>query len=256
MSYYSDLVANDIIGLMREELTRGNFKLRNGDAKLVAEKGPTHNTPWHHTKHSYAIDCFSWNSIMFEVVFKQRFVPSKCQECYKVVARPKTLLGLFALVEIQKLMDVPAKAGYEVRPDVFGAYGGYWYCHGLEEGRERYAQVRAAVDASEHLGPEVEVLLKRACTEYERALGPSDQWEVTEEQLHLERLVERYVVLDTQHQEQSEHAIANVHRRWIEWAYAAGDETYKHFTGGKPLYEPYVTYHEPPAPAAKKEKKK
>lgn len=248
MDYYDNLVKNDLITLMKTLLDSGHFKMRNGDGKLVAEKGPTHNTPWHHVVHSYYLDCFTWNSIMFEKVLQQKFVPSKCQNCYKVVVRPKTLIGLMQLLEIQKLMNVPAKCGAEVRKTVSGLWGGYFYCVGLEEGRERYAQVRAKVDAAEHLGPDTPVLLKRACTEYELACGPSDEWEITEEQLHLEGLVDRLIVADTQHQEQAPHALVHVHRAWIEWAYANGDESYKYFTDGKSLYPKYVTYHEEPTP--------
>ncbi|KPK37048.1 MAG: hypothetical protein AMJ69_12720, partial [Gammaproteobacteria bacterium SG8_47] len=124
---------------------------------------------------------------------------------------------------------------------------------------ECYKTVRAAVDAEPLLGPDVPVILKRACTEFEHEVGPSDKWEVTDEQRHIEALVDRWVVQDPMVQDQPDYLINRVHRRWVEFAYAAGDGTYAHFTNGEPIYPAYVTYHhlaEEERPAPKKRKVK
>jgi hypothetical protein len=185
---------------------------------------------------------------MFDVLFKHMdvdWVPSDCQGCWKVVVRPPTLLALFALEHLQKRLDRPSKCGIEVRESVHGLYGGYFYNLSLEDGRECYAAVRAAVDADELLGPDVPVLLKRGCTEYELEAGPSDEWKVTPDQERAEAEIKRLFVSDHNFSAQPDHLVTRVHRKWIEFAYAAGDETYKHFTNGEPLFPPYVTYHEP-----------
>jgi hypothetical protein len=43
---------------------------------------------------------------------------------------------------------------------------------------------------------------------------------------------------------QPDHLKENVFRSWIHWAYAGGDQTYKEFTKGEPLFPQYVTYHQ------------
>ncbi|KKL67647.1 hypothetical protein LCGC14_2132920, partial [marine sediment metagenome] len=50
-------------------------------------------------------------------------------------------------------------------------------------------------------------------------------------------------VKDDVERSQPEHLVRHIHRKWIEFAYKNGDETYKHFTNGKPLYPAYRTYH-------------
>lgn len=247
LGYYSRCVSKDIIGLAKPLLERGGYNLRWGDGKFHADLSMTPETPWVHVKHDGTLDCHTWHAIMFDVIFKiagEKYVPSPCQECWKIVARPQTLLGLFALGEIQVRMGRPAKHGIEMRETVHGLYGGYWYTKSLEEGRECYRAVREAVDAEPLLGPDTPVLLKRACTEYEMECGPSDKWEVTADQKRIEELVNNTFVRDPVAQQQPDHVINRVHRRWIEFAYAAGDPTYKHFTNGEPVHPPYVTYHE------------
>jgi len=44
------------------------------------------------------------------------------------------------------------------------------------------------------------------------------------------------------YRKQPVHAVAHVHRTWIEYAYSIGDPTYAEYTEDKPLYPPYVTY--------------
>jgi len=258
--FYGQLVADDIIGMMQPLIEKAGYRCRYGDGKLFVDLSMATDTPWHHIKYDPALNCHTWHTLLFDVVFPQlgkKYVPIKCQQCWKVVVRPKTLLGLFALEAIQTALGHSSKCGIEVRPSVGGLYGGYFYNHSQQAGLECYKVVRAAVDAESLLGPDVTVLLKRACTEFEHACGPSDKWEITDEQRHVEVLVDRYVVQDINTSPQPEHSITRVHRRWIEWAYQNGDETYKNFTNGNPLYPPYVTYHhladeeEKPAPKKK-----
>ena len=241
MNYYAYCDQMDIIGRMKNKLLGGGFKLRPGDGKLVAEQAPPWNTPWHYVEYSYDIDCVLWNGVVFEELFRRRFVPSWCQNCYKVVVRPRTLSELFKLLAVQKQMEWPSKCGIEVRKDVPHLYGGYYYCKGLDEGKECYEAVRKNVD--EYISPDVKVILKRGCTEYERACGPSDKWEVKPEQIPIEDLVRKYIVWDSNRHKQPEHVIAYVHKTWIEFACQSGDMTYLEFTDNQPLYPPYVTYH-------------
>jgi hypothetical protein len=124
-------------------------------------------------------------------------------------------------------------------------YGGYFYNRGLEEGLERYKEVRAAVNDTDNLGTDTVVMLKRGCTEMEHATKPSNEWTITDKQLHIESLVLRKFVIDPQSRMQTESIQLHAHKQWIEWAYQMGDMTYLEYTDGKPLpqYPEYVTYH-------------
>jgi hypothetical protein len=258
-SVYDHLKAHDIIDTLKPLLDTGAYELRHVDGKFVAKSLQiAKDTPWIHIRHADGFDCSMWHQIIFNAVSLklpegQRFVPRNCQNCWKVVIRPRTVQQLFNLHEMQKIMDLPSKSGIEVREHVHGLYGGYFYNKSKEQGIECYNAVYDAVSHNEILKPlldEVDqdgrttrLMLKRACTEFEHACGPSDKWEVTPEQNEVENLVERYVVPDNMVIKQPEHLIWNIKRRWIEWAWKNGDTTYSRYTNGKPLYPDYVTYH-------------
>ena len=106
----------------------------------------------------------------------KKFVPSFCENCWKVVVKPRTLRELYQLRNLQREMvardkNCWCKCGIEERFWVPGLYGGYFYTDSFEQGAERYAQVRTNVDRV--ISPDVPVILKRYCTEFEIELGDS-----------------------------------------------------------------------------------
>lgn len=245
---YKELVENDLVHWVDGGLLgQLGWTWRYEDGKLFCQIKPgISSTPWHHVKHAHWCRCNMWHTVMFSIVFPkigEKWVPSKCQGCWKVVVRPKTVKQLFALLAVQKRIDVPSKCGIEIRRTTSSNYGGYFYTRSLQEGLERYEQVRDEVNADDQLGPDVDVLLKRGCTEFEHACGPSDGWTVTERQLQVERLVERFIILDDVEARQPELLINHTHRQWIEFAFERGDMTYLEFTAGEPLTPKYKTYH-------------
>ena len=244
MSIYSDLKDNDIVEMVKPMIAAGWQLTTTG--RLTCTQVMADETPWRHVFPHPELNCSLWNHAVFVNVFRARgWVPTHCQSCFKVVARPQTLRQLFALESVQGDLGYPCKCGIELRPTVHGLYGGYWYTRSVEEGRERYRQVRAAVDAHPDLGPDVRVILKRACTEMEHAIGPSDQWVVHPGQLEIEQRLASVIDIPNDSDPQPAVAIAHVHRRWIEFAYQWGDPTYADYTDGEPLHPSYVTYEEP-----------
>lgn len=250
LNYYDWIVSNDIFEWVKPLIENSGWRWRESDGKIYSQLKPSIvETPWHHVKTDYRLKCGLWHQIMFDLVGNklpnnQKFVPSKCQNCYKVVVRPKTVKQLFALKNLQGELNCPSKCGIERREAVHGLYGGYFYNVGLKAGLEKYEIVVEAVKKNKYLGKEIadKIILKKACTEYEHAVGDSAKWEITDAQLHIEGLLERWLIMDDVELIQPEKMIHHVHRRWIEWAYANGDPTYAHFTGGKPLYPSYSTY--------------
>ena len=117
-SYLDKLKANDIISLVRPLLERGSYTIDAGKDRLIPRQATPFNTPWHHIKSLDDADCEKWHRILFQVIQKQMGVawpPSRCQNCWKVVVRPKTLTQLFQLEALQIKMDVASKCGIELR---------------------------------------------------------------------------------------------------------------------------------------------
>jgi hypothetical protein len=245
-SYMDKLKSRDIVSLMRTLIDRGSYSIDAEKDRLVPVQRTPYNTPWHHINSLEDADCEKWHRILFQLIQKQMGVawpPSRCQNCWKIVVRPGTLKQLFELEALQIEMDEASKCGIELRETVHGLYGGYFYTHSLKEGMERYHQVRINVDANLSNGKEVPVILKRGCTEFELACGDSRLWKTTPDQAEVELLLETYLLDFEKLQPQPPLVVSFVHRRWIEFAYSMGDDTYKLYTNGKSLYPTLITYH-------------
>ncbi len=245
-SVYSRLLKKNGLRILLQLVQEG--KLRWSDAypdKLEPVVAGATLTPWiragvdtknlHHCNFDHKI-LFDYVSMRMPV----RFVPSRCQECWKVVARPQTLKELWGIYELQQEMGILAKCGMEERKQVFGIYGAYWYTSSKQEGLQLYCELREKPPLKG-----IPLVLKRGCSEFEWACGDSATWEVKPGQLELERMIEDMIVMERFEQmEAPEWQVIDVQRRWIEWAWEHGDPTVYEFTGGVPLVPPYRTYHE------------
>lgn len=250
LSMYDWLKGHDVFTWLEPLWSSGRWFL-NDDSKLEAVRTQIAiDTPWVHHGHLDANHCMI-GQLLFNTIsqgIKQHFadfapfVPSGCQDCYKVVVRPQTLIQLFALDDLEAKIGHPCKCGIEMRTSVDALYGGYFYNRGLESGRECYRKVREAIDNDPHLGPDVPVILKRACTEMEHLAGASDKWEIHPEQMVIEDLVKEWIVVAPDANKQPDPIIWRTKRKWIEWARSHGDKTYLKFTGDKPIVPGYVTY--------------
>ncbi len=228
----------DVLGPIREPMKDGRLVRMPGDkVKFGGQVAPQEaftlhkNTEWHR--------CYMWLDMWFPYY---KIIPSPCHECYKVVVRPRSLDELFKLYTLQQKMDLPSKCGIEPREEVDALYGGYFYNKGLEAGRECYEKVKTAV--AEAISPDVDIYLKRACTEFENDFGRSDKWTITEEQVALEkRLNDVFIAPQLDGVPTPLEKIRNVNL-WIKWAAQRGDKAYLNYTNGKPFYPRPVTYHE------------
>ena len=78
----------------------------------------------------------------------------------------------------------------------------------------------------------------------EISAGPSDKYEITENQIQVESLINECFNVDIVNRQQLQSAVDYVHARWIEYAYQWGDETVFEFLDPeKPPYPALVTYH-------------
>ena len=240
-------VAHNIFKKLQPHINSGNIIRNRETGQLSLSSSLTSGTPWRFIRHHPDTKCWLWNNIMF-AIFKQEMgnPASGCQTCYKVCVRPRSLNELFIVesfqVKMQEDEEVACKCGMELREHVHGLWGAYFYTRSLEEGKKRYKQVRRLVDI--HLSNDVPVYLKRGCTDMEDYYGDSDKQQITETSLHWENLISDAFDHTFIKKVQTEGEIHDLHQRWVEYAYAYGDPTYKLFTNGKRLFPKYVTYHD------------
>jgi len=204
-----------------EPLTRGGW-LWGTDGKFrMAKPGQPHDTPWLHAPmlipgtSEAGVDC-GLLTIFHNHVFQQKAVHSFCMECYKVVVIPETLEQVHKIAEWQDGLGVACKVGAERRAYTQRVWGAYFYCRGVEEGKERYKMVREWVD--ENLGKDIKVFLKRACTEFEQNLGDSDKWKKVEDQDEIEKEgIEKVFDYEVSKHFQSEAIRHHVWDVWDDW---------------------------------------
>lgn len=242
---YAQLKEGDYIKFLQTEIDKGALKWSNDyPNKLEPLTRGTIDSPWVNVMpdSGHRTHCMFNQMILFNQVSKclpQRFVPSFCQECWKVVNRPETLKQLWAICDLQSEMGKQSKCGIEERKEVFGIYGAYWYTRSLEEGKELHGLLKGKPALKQ-----TPLILKRGCSEMEWACGDSSKWRVYENQLEIEEAFRNLIVMEKLAPvPQTDWVVRNVKRRWIEWAWEHGDKTVFEFNGGQPLIPPYRTYH-------------
>jgi hypothetical protein len=103
-----------------------------------------------------------------EMFDKSNIIPKYCFDCFKVLVSPRNVMELFKLLMIFERIPLPndnrRKCMIELREKIPGNYKGYIYCNSLDEGNEVFKIARKAV--SQDLSPQVDVSLKRGCSEY------------------------------------------------------------------------------------------
>jgi len=184
------------------------------------------------------LPCDFLTKVIFEAVYAESAVPHGCSACYKIKVKPRTLRELVAAWQVAKSVDCLSKWGVDLEnPFSQDVYAGYFYAGDLDAARVLYAVVRAAIDADAKLGPEVKMTIKRGCSQFEAAVGPSDGYVFTPEMAELEA-----------HLRARFEPRAFAERRlmpladWIDLAFRMGDDTYLDFTGGERLRPATMTY--------------
>jgi hypothetical protein len=184
--------------------------------------------------------CGFLNGLMFRHAYGQAAVPKGCEGCYKVKVLPRTLRELVALFEIAQTLECTSKCGIDFynrhSPNV---YAGYFYLDGLEQARSMSRTLRDLVDQNPKLGLDVPVVIKRGCSNYEAACGPSDRYAFAPELAEIEAYLKtRFQPLKVARSQ----VAAAIYGTWVPFAYQFGDQTYLDFTNGKPLYPKSTTY--------------
>jgi len=184
------------------------------------------------------LPCGFLTKVLFETAYAETAVPHGCSACYKIKVKANTLRELVAAWQVAKTIDCLSKWGVDLEnPHSQDIYAGYFYPGDLAAARALYRIVRAAIDAEPKLGPAVKMTIKRGCSQFEAAVGPSDSYSFTPEMAELEALLQaRFdgpAISETTMPQLSQ---------WIDLAFRMGDDTYLDFTGGKRLRPATLTY--------------
>lgn len=226
---------DDILGPL-DPLFEKRFIVLKEDGGIEVNAKINHSLPWHYVRTDPDRSCTTLRGIIF-LAFK--FVPSRCQECWKVVVKPKTLKELFQLEALQEGCDFYCKCGIEIRPEISTCYGGYFYFNSAEEGIAGLVKVREMVASG--ISPDIKVILKRGCTEMEAMFPNSSKWTVTEEQKRIEAKLFSKMSISKSPLKQTTDQLRRTRMNWVEFAWSIDDPTYYEFND-EPLYQPPDTY--------------
>jgi hypothetical protein len=196
--------------------------------------------------------CRFLNNFLFQQVYAQASIPYACRDCYKVRILTRSLRALMAVKHLAEATPYTTKSGSEVDNRYnTSLYTTCLYLDGLDQARAVYADLRREIDADPALGPDVVMIIKRGCSNYERALGPSDAYVVDARLEPAETYLAGRFVDDTPPSTAPKAAIHALRQlNLVEIAFRIGDETYKDFTAGQPLHPPFVDYAPRPATGA------
>jgi hypothetical protein len=146
-----------------------------------------------------------------------------------------------AVYEIAKTTPYVYKCGLDEIPSSQCLYSAFFYADELAGARATFAVIRKAIDEHAQLGPDVEMFIKRGCTEYELACGPSDQYTFADELPEIEAsLLARF--RKTTRRRLTAADGAQTLALWIRTAFKHKDDTYLDFTAGRPIFPPTVRY--------------
>lgn len=253
MAFFKDLVSADILTDWKPLIDSGKYYVDLKDGKvyetaatqreqLAAAISP--DAPWvFQTRHA-KLHCL-WNR---DIVKTFNFIPKQCRNCWKVVVKPRTVNELFLLERMQRGMidqnpECACKCGIDLRRHTPMPYAGFFYNQGFDNGVQRYKEVRMFVN--EFISPDVDVSLKKGCTEDELQFGPSDKYELPKDAIRIEMLIDEFFVMIPCSHTQPGNVRQKIMRDWIVFAWSIGDPTASIcFNDGEPLVAPSVTYHE------------
>jgi hypothetical protein len=234
MARYGAATAEDNL---RAALAAGRL-VERPDGKLTLPRAPGRVSRWVFVPNRPYLRCGFLTKVVFEAAYAKTAVPDGCSACYKVKVSARTLRELVAAWEIAKAIDCLSKWGVDLdNPYSQDIYAGYYYAGDLDAARVLHRIVRAAIDADSRLGPGVGMTIKRGCSQFEAAVGPSDSYTFTPQMAALEaHLWSRF----------EPPAIAAPGfaplADWIDLAFRLGDDTYLDFTGGHRLRPATLSY--------------
>ena len=221
---YDDLVKWDVVGKLLKPLRKKGWFWDNKKVKFTKIAGFDMDNPWISIKRTPNFLCAVYHRILFDYL---EVLPSFCMECWKVVARPKTVEDLIKCLFIMRELDLPSKLGTAPRKNTFGLYQCYFYNKSLEDAKETEQLVTDRFHRE--VDSDMLIYTKRFCTEYEVKFGRSDSVNPTEDMLKWEKIIEEIIDYPESVELQPVPLQRHIIRNWIETASQAGDPTVTRF---------------------------
>lgn len=247
-------------GALKIDYPTGMITLRNKEIALINN--------WIYFGYTHCgHDCFLWHNVMFDFF---DLVPKFCRfNCYKVVVAIKNVEALLKFHNFANAIPafteahspIHGKCGIDTRWFTDKAYDAFFYCNGLEEGREKHRLICKCINNYFKDGEaEFPVILKRSCTEFERKYGPTDGkfWQnMSDEDIDLQQHLESIFKSEALPVNQPDWMKNKIFRHWLQFANTFGDKSWVNYYGGKDfLTMKAVTYHEKGGEKPKKAKVK
>lgn len=199
-------------------------------------------------------DCFTWHSIMFNC--HNKFVHEFCKlRCYKVVVKARNFIDAIGFRNailaspylIGSLTPLQGKIGKDERDYTDRFFNGFIYCDGFDDAQEKYAIVRKLVDENVTDGKNINIIIKRTCTEFEREHGPTDSafWQsMTKDELHTQHLLEDVYRGLKNSSVQPDWLQNKIIASLAKWANSVGDKSWMEYFGCEDILTmKAVTYH-------------
>ncbi len=240
---YNELALGNLIRPI-EHLIGKTLMIDSETQKITPRRtyGPGYNwmqvTPSDSLRH-----CGLWHEYYFNYY---GIIPRACRTCWKATVTLDTLRDMHQMSQIQEMLGIPSKVGWETRPYTgkIGKYPAFWYLPlgNLYDARKELLRIEAAVH---EFFPSHTLILKRGCTEFERKYPPSDRWDQFADRLKWDA---REDLLDTLFNPPhkplrvADVIQTDIWQRAIEWAFEHGDATYRDFCTGD-FSIPIVNYN-------------
>jgi hypothetical protein len=248
---------NDGIDNRIKQLIQSGAVFINHDTGLIEPrmKASEYDCNWLFCGNTTSLrDCYLWHQIMFRVF---DIVPEFCRKrCYKVVVKVRNFMEAMQFYGLMnssgcinaELTPIHGKVGMDERHYSDGAFNGFVYCDGPDNGLEKYSLIRKLVNDHMEDGENINIILKRSCTEFEKSYGPTDNefWN-TEQPGHLD--IERHL-MDIfapcwRCSTQPDWLKNKIVLRLAKWANSHGDKSWVDYFGQDFLTMKAVTYHLP-----------
>lgn len=238
MGLYEEIRRDSLIEPILPELKKMIYVWDKTGEHIIP--GPFQNikydVPWIWVGHDPSRICRVWLEIYFK---KYGFVSRNCFNCYKIVVRLnhfEDLIKLHAMqIALKKSDDrFNGKCGMELRPFAQwkGRYAGFWYTpmigdKVLEVAKEMTTIVKKWV--KDQVNKDLEVILKRGCTEMEEKFGSSEKWKYEDAFNPFEDQLDELIQIPPNDPDQPKQLKNIILGQWMEHAFVTGDPTIKKF---------------------------
>jgi len=98
-------------------------------------------------------------------------IPRYCFDCYKIEIQPRTVIELFNLLILLKIINLKdnntSKCFLRPRKDIATHYSGLIYFQGLIDVKQSFKYIKSILTSE--IAPEIPIFIKRGCSEFGKA---------------------------------------------------------------------------------------